>query len=536
MKKIQLIIICLFFIISKSDAQVTIGSENLVDKRLPIELSSNYNYTQTIYLSSEIYTSGNITSLAYYATPTTVISNANNWTIYLGHTTKSTFSSTSDWIPNSNLTQVFSGVVTLSAGVATIIFDTPFAYNGIDNLVVAIYENTPSANSPSDDFYCTATSGNRALSLRAAVNSINPSSPATASSIVTAIANITFGGISHPGPPPNNLTVLENTTNSANLSWTENGTATKWNIQWDTTGFVLGAGNVINDITTNPFNLTGLDPGRYYQFYVQANYDASGVSYWAGPYSFYTIGIPQFKFHLAFEDATGAKDTVWLILDTLAIGNDIIFGEIPISLPINTFQVYIELGINDIRKVVALPSNQGLYGFAIRSQNYVYPIKMYWDTSLIFNNNLPFDINVATLDNEFFFFSNNDPNLHHQYSMMFEDSIEIEPFSWGSQDHFPIDFAIGYDPNYGVGIRKEKEAASITIYPNPVTTMLVIKHKNNYKETSFVRLTDVMGNIVRQEIFSSNELNLDIMNLPQGFYFIEVFNNDFRYKEKIIKY
>ena len=254
---------------------------------------------------------------------------------------------------------------------------------------------------------------------------------------------------------------------------------------------------------------------------------------------------PQFKFHIAFEDATGTKDTVWFIWDSLATegpaggsSNDLdtIFGEVPITLSSSNFEVYINYSGSIYGKVMALPLYWSLAGFPIRAQNYVYPINMYWDTSLIFNNNLPFDINIATLDNEFFFFSNNDPNLHHQYSMMFEDSIQIEPFSWGSQDHFPIDFAIGYDPNYGVGIRKEKEATSITIYPNPVTSKLVIKHKNNYKEYLSVRLTDLMGNIIRQEIFSSNELNLDIMNLSQGFYFIEVFNNDFNYKEKIIKY
>jgi hypothetical protein len=27
---------------------------------------------------------------------------------------------------------------------------------------------------------------------------------------------------------------------------------------------------------------------------------------------------PQWKFHIAYEDATGAKDTIWLIWDTTA--------------------------------------------------------------------------------------------------------------------------------------------------------------------------------------------------------------------------
>jgi hypothetical protein len=535
MKIIQLIIICLFCLLNKSNAQVTIGSENLVDKRLPIELSSNYNYTQTIYLSSEIYTSGNITSLSYYATPTTVISNANNWTIYLGHTTKSAFSSTSDWIPNSNLTQVFSGIVTLSGGVATIIFDTPFAYNGIDNLVVAIYENTPSANSPSDDFYCTATSGNRALSLRAAVNSINPSSPATASSIVTAIANITFGGISHPGPPPNNLTVLENTTNSANLSWTENGTANKWNIQWDTTGFTLGTGNVINDITTNPFNLTGLDPGRYYQFYVQANYDASGVSYWAGPYSFYTIGIPQFKFHLAFEDATGAKDTVWLITDTLATsGYDAIFNELPQQLTTDSFRVYIKHNVNDSGKVTAINSEPFfLADLFIYAQDYVYPLTMYWDSSLFNNNNLSSEINYARLYNDWFFFNNNEPTIQ-AFNMLTTDYVLLPAYSYGSANQFPLQCTIGWGL---VGINEVNlKQTNLILSPNPCDDKVDVLLKDSFQKNTQLQLIDLQGKQLLTMNLLSNKTSVDVKGLPNGIYFIWVYSEEFSYREKIIKY
>ncbi len=536
MNKIKLIIICLFFIISKFDAQVTVGTENLVDKRLPIEPSANYNYTQTIYLSSEIYTSGNITSLSYYATPTTVISNANNWTIYLGHTTKSVFSSTSDWVSNSNLIQVFSGVVTLSGSVATIIFDTPFAYNGIDNLVVAIYENTPSANSPSDDFYCTAANGNRALSLRAGVNSINPSSPATASSIVTAIANITFGGISHPGPPPTNLTVLENTTNSANLSWTESGTATKWNIQWDTSSFVLGTGNIINEVTANPFNLTGLDPGRYYQFYVQANYDASGVSYWAGPYSFYTIGIPQFKFHLAFEDATGAKDTLWFIFDSLGTPNyDPIFGEEPVLLSANQFEVYIESWGGTV-KTIAGSSNNSYVSTQIKAQNYIYPLTMSWDSSLFFNNNLPFTINTASLDNDWFFFQS-DGSLHHQYNMLTADSdyVNLPTFTWGSQSQFPFVFSFGYDPFLSTN-EKLNEWNHLNIYPNPVGDYFYVDVADEKIKDFAVKVLDAVGNVLIYKKQYGQSLKLDVSLLSKGIYIVEVFTDNFSYREKIIKY
>jgi len=65
---------------------------------------------------------------------------------------------------------------------------------------------------------------------------------------------------------------------------------------------------------------------------------------------------PQWKFYIAFEDATGQKDTIWSVWDTLAqsIGVDSIFGEQAVSLNPNTFNVYIFNSDNDTTKTSAL--------------------------------------------------------------------------------------------------------------------------------------------------------------------------------------
>lgn len=246
---------------------------------------------------------------------------------------------------------------------------------------------------------------------------------------------------------------------------------------------------------------------------------------------------PQFKFHLAFEDATGAKDTVWLIFDTLATsGYDTIFGEKPLSLLPNIFQVYLELGINDTGKVSAVPTSYELYGFPIMAQNYVYPINMYWDTSLIYNNNLPFVINTATLDNEWFFFNNNDA-LNHIYHMQYEDSIQLPWFSWGSQEQFPINFGFGYDYMLNTSIINDKnKSIPILLYPNPTSGKLLVKLKDDIEIILELKLMDVKGTILKQLFITNNKAIIDISDLPTGLYFIEVFNNRFSYREKIIKY
>lgn len=81
---------------------------------------------------------------------------------------------------------------------------------------------------------------------------------------------------------------------SATLAWTINNSPaeTEWNIQYGAPGFSLGAGTTVTNIPTNPFTLTGLEPGTDYCYYVQAvcGEGPDSLSSWAGPYCF-TTGI-----------------------------------------------------------------------------------------------------------------------------------------------------------------------------------------------------------------------------------------------------
>lgn len=81
-------------------------------------------------------------------------------------------------------------------------------------------------------------------------------------------------------PDPSALTTTNITTTSADLGWTENGTATTWDIEWDTTGFVQGTGTMVTGTTTNPHNITGLTASTAYDFYVRADCGGSLTSTW----------------------------------------------------------------------------------------------------------------------------------------------------------------------------------------------------------------------------------------------------------------
>ena len=104
---------------------------------------------------------------------------------------------------------------------------------------------------------------------------------------------------------PSALGASNITANLADLSWTENGTATTWDIEWGAAGFTATGTPTITGITTNPYALSGLTSSTSYEFYVRADCDGTaGASTWTGPFNFTTL--PDYCAGDAFYDNGGA--------------------------------------------------------------------------------------------------------------------------------------------------------------------------------------------------------------------------------------
>lgn len=106
------------------------------------------------------------------------------------------------------------------------------------------------------------------------------------------VSRYATGGIfktnASPCAEPSDLTANPVSNTSVSLNWTENGTATTWEIQWGTAGFALGTGTVVST-STKPYTLAGLTAGVGYDFYVRAVCGSpNGNSTWIGPFSFFT--------------------------------------------------------------------------------------------------------------------------------------------------------------------------------------------------------------------------------------------------------
>jgi hypothetical protein len=91
-------------------------------------------------------------------------------------------------------------------------------------------------------------------------------------------------------PDPSLLAVDATSDSTADLSWSENGLATSWEVEVQPTGVLQGTlGAAYENLTsTNPETATGLTPQTTYDYYVRSNCGVDGFSSWAGPFTFTT--------------------------------------------------------------------------------------------------------------------------------------------------------------------------------------------------------------------------------------------------------
>ena len=91
-----------------------------------------------------------------------------------------------------------------------------------------------------------------------------------------------------PSCPAPSAPTSVTTTSSATLSWTEQGTATQWQIEYGAPGFTQGTGTSVFT-NTNPYLLSGLPGATQYGFYVRSICGPNDTSAWTGPTLFATI-------------------------------------------------------------------------------------------------------------------------------------------------------------------------------------------------------------------------------------------------------
>lgn len=165
-------------------------------------------------------------------------------------------------------------------------------------------------------------------------------------------ANFTWGAVEDygimvlatppPCPSPKNLALISSDTVSAQIGWTSGGSS-NWNVEYGPTGFSLGTGTKLSNVTSNPLTVTGLQSGRTYDFYIKDTCSSiSSSSFYSGPLrviipiaaphyeGFDSVAVPS----LPFGWSQNIFNIFTFSLPSATTSNGVFFNEpVPLSAP-----------------------------------------------------------------------------------------------------------------------------------------------------------------------------------------------------------
>ena len=157
------------------------GSSSVTTYYVPVNNLYKYSYNQMIYTANEInpaHTATVITALAFQYNYSTAMTQKTNVKVYMAHRSDSIFNSTTDWTPINNATLVYEGPLNCSQGWNKFNLNNFFSYNGSDNLVIIVDDNSFAYNSSSYNFNAH-TKTNSVLYKGHDTENLDPSNPPT---------------------------------------------------------------------------------------------------------------------------------------------------------------------------------------------------------------------------------------------------------------------------------------------------------------------------------------------------------------------
>lgn len=137
--------------VTEEEHEAQLGSGTSTNNYIPTYVRAKYSLTQQIYLASELGNQkGSITKIAFRAT---TASATRNLTIYMAHTEKSSFSSTTDWEIMGTVAKVFEGSVAFgTSDWTTVTLNTPFEYDGTSNINICVVDNAGSTSGSNSSY------------------------------------------------------------------------------------------------------------------------------------------------------------------------------------------------------------------------------------------------------------------------------------------------------------------------------------------------------------------------------------------------
>lgn len=266
---------------------------------------------------------------------------------------------------------------------------------------------------------------------------------------------------------------------------------------------------------------------------------AFSLIYFIVGFTCYTLQAQQpWRFHIAFEEGTGARDTLWMIFDNSATveGVDYQLGEGTPNYDPGKFNVFMYNRDVDSTKVKAYPYwiYPNLSTDEVFAINYTYPVIIRWDTSLFHAPYLPITppMNIAAIGGDYFWGVIGADCLHcvnmfNRDSLFCEDEIPAPLF------HSNTAFVLANDPYLSIKTFEK----SFKIYPNPVTNILYLKGNEYIKSYSIFNMEGIR--IAEKHFEPEMQLSsypIDVTTFPPGIFIIQLFNhlNQMSYEKFVV--
>lgn len=282
MKKFLLLLtlLCtLFTSVKATDVEIGVDDASVTTASyIPINALWKYGWSQQIYTAEEIGMAGTINSITFWMYHTGSNPPSYSVNIYIAGVTDEVFATTSSWVSLSESDLVFSGTTfanlpTSAANIAefTITFDTPFAYDGSSNLLIAFANNTGSYVSGMNAQVFGSSSGPKMCLYKyqdsGAIDPTTPGVTGTQYGLRNVIKlDITPSGGGPTCDKPESVEANDVTANSATINWI--GSASAYNLQYKASSDADWT--LVKNLSGNSYQLSNLVSNTSYQAQVQA--------------------------------------------------------------------------------------------------------------------------------------------------------------------------------------------------------------------------------------------------------------------------
>ena len=292
---------------------VTIGEGSTTQNSAPIANYYNYSMAEMIFTADEIgFTDANtILSLAFQCT--TSVNKNYEVTIYMKNISAGEFTDASEFVTLSAADVVFTGTVTPTAGWTLIELPTPFTYDNTGNLLIAVNKTGGGYSGNASIWKYTSTSSTYKMLYKQ--NDGSAYDPTTSLTLDLNYnrpnVQLTFG--TPPSCPKPTLNPAENVdSQNASLSWTENGTANSWVIQYGTSDDFADA-TTVNRNGIPLYAISDLNPQTTYYVRMKSVCGDGDESNWSDVISFTTAcaSISSFPWNENFNSLTAGIPQCW---------------------------------------------------------------------------------------------------------------------------------------------------------------------------------------------------------------------------------